>query len=217
MAAYDLLIKNGTIVDGTRFPKYRADLAIKDGKVLQIDGRLDESDAERVLDATGLLVAPGFVDLHTHYDAQIQWDPWCTISGWHGVTSVVLGNCGFGFAPVRADERDRAMLTMSRTEAIPFESMQLGMLWDWITFPGVPRHAGPHTQGGELPELRAARAADDLGDGPGGGEEPSGDAVRARGDAAAAQRGDGGGPPAGSRCSGSVRTPRRPTTTARRW
>ena len=135
MAAYDLLIKNGTIVDGTRVPKYRADLAIKDGKVLQIDGRLEEADAERVLDATGLIVAPGFVDLHTHYDAQIQWDPWCTISGWHGVTSVVLGNCGFGFAPVRPDERDRAMLTMSRTEAIPFESMQLGMLWDWITFP----------------------------------------------------------------------------------
>ena len=109
MAAYDLLIKNGTIVDGTRVPKYRADLAIKDGKVLQIDGRLEESDAERVLDATGLIVAPGFVDLHTHYDAQIQWDPWCTISGWHGVTSVVLGNCGFGFAPVprrRARPRD---------------------------------------------------------------------------------------------------------------
>ena len=135
MTAYDLLIKNGTIVDGTRVPKYRADLAIKDGKVLQIDGRLEEADAERVLDATGLIVAPGFVDLHTHYDAQIQWDPWCSISGWHGVTSVVLGNCGFGFAPVRADERDRAMLTMSRTEAIPFESMQMGMLWDWITFP----------------------------------------------------------------------------------
>ena len=83
----------------------------------------------------GLIVAPGFVDLHTHYDAQIQWDPYCTISGWHGVTSVVLGNCGFGFAPVREEERDRAMLTMSRTEAIPFESMKEGMLWDWITFP----------------------------------------------------------------------------------
>ena len=78
---------------------------------------------------------PGFVDLHTHYDAQIQWDPYCTISGWHGVTSVVLGNCGFGFAPVRPEERDRAMLTMSRTEAIPFESMKEGMIWDWVSFP----------------------------------------------------------------------------------
>ena len=88
-----------------------------------------------MLDADGLIVAPGFVDLHTHYDAQIQWDPWCTISGWHGVTSVALGNCGFGFAPVRPTERERAMLTMSRLEAIPLVSMREGMLWDWETFP----------------------------------------------------------------------------------
>ena len=73
----------------------------------------------RELDAAGLIVAPGFVDLHTHYDAQIFWDPYCTLSGWHGVTSVVIGNCGFGFAPVRPAERERAMLTMTRVEAIP--------------------------------------------------------------------------------------------------
>ena len=73
--------------------------------------------------------------LHTHYDAQIRWDPWCTISGWHGVTSVVLGNCGFGFAPCRPDFRDRSMLTMTRTEAIPYESMRQGMNWDWETIP----------------------------------------------------------------------------------
>jgi N-acyl-D-aspartate/D-glutamate deacylase len=88
-----------------------------------------------VIDATGCIVAPGFVDLHTHYDAQIRWDPWCTISGWHGVTSVVLGNCGFGFAPVHPDFRERSMLTMTRTEAIPFSSMQEGMDWDWETIP----------------------------------------------------------------------------------
>jgi N-acyl-D-aspartate/D-glutamate deacylase len=82
-----------------------------------------------------MIVAPGAVDLHTHYDAQIHWDPWCSISSWHGVTSVVLGNCGFGFAPVREDERDRAMLTMTRNEAIPIESMRAGMHWDWVTFP----------------------------------------------------------------------------------
>ena len=80
-------------------------------------GRVDAARAQRVLEADGLVVAPGCIDLHTHYDAQIQWDPWCTISGWHGVTTVVLGNCGFGFAPVRPADRDRAMLTMSRTEA----------------------------------------------------------------------------------------------------
>ena len=82
-------------------------------------------------------MCPGFIDLHTHYDAQIRWDPWCTISGWHGVTSVVLSNCGFGFAPVKPDFRERSMLTMVRTEAIPMESMREGFLphWDWETIP----------------------------------------------------------------------------------
>ena len=134
MTQFDLHIKNGTIVDGTRVPRFKADLWIKDGRIAQIGGRAQGS-AAREIDAQGLIVAPGFVDLHTHYDAQIQWDPYCTISGWHGVTSVVLGNCGFGFAPVTPDGRDRAMLTMSRTEAIPFDSMKAGMLWDWVTFP----------------------------------------------------------------------------------
>ena len=134
MAQFDTHIKGGTIVDGTRVPRYKADLWIKDGRIAQIGGRVAAA-AEQVIDAQGLIVAPGFVDLHTHYDAQIQWDPYCTISGWHGVTSVVLGNCGFGFAPVTPESRDRAMLTMSRTEAIPFESMKAGMIWDWVTFP----------------------------------------------------------------------------------
>lgn len=134
MAEFDIVIKNGTIVDGTRVPSYRGDLAIKDGKVAAI-GAIDASRAAEVIDATGLIVAPGFVDLHTHYDAQIQWDPYCTISGWHGVTSIALGNCGFGFAPVKPENRVRAMQTMSRNEAISVEAMEEGMLWDWETFP----------------------------------------------------------------------------------
>ena len=135
MAKFDVLIRGGTVVDGTRVPRFVADVGIKDGRVAQVGGRMESIEADQVLEAEGKIVAPGFVDLHTHYDAQIQWDPYCTISGWHGVTSVVLGNCGFGFAPVRAEERDRAMLTMSRTEAIPFDSMKAGMIWDWISFP----------------------------------------------------------------------------------
>ena len=127
MADYDLLIRGGTVVDGTQVPRCQADVAIKDGHVARIGGLRDAS-ADRELDAGGAIVAPGFVDLHTHYDAQIQWDPWCSISSWHGVTSVVVGNCGFGFAPVRPEERARAMLMMSRTEAIPFDSMKAGML-----------------------------------------------------------------------------------------
>ena len=134
MTSYDLHITGGTIVDGTRVPRFEGDLWIKNGAIAQIGGRANGPSAE-VIDATGKIVAPGFVDLHTHYDAQIRWDPWCTISGYHGVTSVVLGNCGFGFAPVKPEFRDRSMLTMTRTEAIPYESMRLGMDWDWETIP----------------------------------------------------------------------------------
>ena len=134
MATYDIQLKGGTVVDGTRVPRYRADVWIKDGKIAQMGGQAPGS-AKRVIDADGLIVAPGFIDLHTHYDAQIRWDPYCTISGWHGVTSVVLGNCGFGFAPVKPDFRERSMLTMTRTEAIPYDAMKAGMDWDWETIP----------------------------------------------------------------------------------
>jgi N-acyl-D-aspartate/D-glutamate deacylase len=134
MADIDLQIKGGTIVDGTRVPRYRGDVYIKDGKIAQLGGRAP-GFAKKTIEADGLIVAPGFVDLHTHYDAQIRWDPWCTISGYHGVTSVVLGNCGFGFAPVKPEGRDRSMLMMTRTEAIPYASMQVGMKWDWETIP----------------------------------------------------------------------------------
>ena len=134
MIQADIHIKGGTIIDGMRTPRYRADVWIKDGKILQIGGT-SPGPAKQTIEAHGLIVAPGFVDLHTHYDAQIRWDPYCSISGWHGVTSVVLGNCGFGFAPVKQTERDRSMLMMTRTEAIPFDSMKQGMHWDWETIP----------------------------------------------------------------------------------
>ncbi len=134
MPEFDIHIKGGTIVDGTRVPRYQGDLWIKDGKIAQLGGRAPGS-AKKTIDAGGLIVAPGFVDLHTHYDAQIRWDPYCTISGWHGVTSLVLGNCGFGFAPVKPEFRDRSMLAMTRTEAIPYAAMKEGMNWDWETIP----------------------------------------------------------------------------------
>ena len=134
MPEFDTVIKGGTLFDGQRTPRYRADIGIKDGYVASI-GTLTASDGAKVIDASGLNVAPGFIDLHTHYDSQVFWDPYCSISGWHGVTSVAIGNCGFGFAPVRAEDRDRTMLTMSRNEAVPLESMQEGMPWDWETYP----------------------------------------------------------------------------------
>jgi N-acyl-D-aspartate/D-glutamate deacylase len=134
MAEFDTVLKGGMVVDGTRSQRYRADVAITDGRIARI-GRINATDARSVLDASGLVVAPGFVDLHTHYDAQLFWDPYLSLSGWHGVTSVVIGNCGFGFAPVHPEARDRAMLTMTRVEAIPYASMQAGLPWDWITYP----------------------------------------------------------------------------------
>jgi len=134
MADFDLHIKGGTVVDGTRAPRRQADVWIKDGRIAQVGGKA-AGFAKQTINADGLIVAPGFIDLHTHYDAQIRWDPYCTISGWHGVTSVVLGNCGFGFAPVKPDFRERSMLTMTRTEAIPYDAMKTGMNWDWETIP----------------------------------------------------------------------------------
>lgn len=137
MAEYDLLIKNGTIVDGTRMPAYRGDIGIRKGRIVAM-GNLTES-ATRTIDATGLIVAPGFIDIHTHYDAALsggtKWDPYASLSGWHGVTTVAIGNCGFGFAPVKPEDRDRAMRRMERTESIPLSCMQHGMRWDWVTFP----------------------------------------------------------------------------------
>jgi N-acyl-D-amino-acid deacylase len=134
VADYDLLIKNGTIVDGLRMPAFKGDIGVRHGRIVAI-GNVQGS-AERVIDATGAIVAPGFMDIHTHYDAALSgWDPYATLSGWHGVTTVAIGNCGFGFAPVRPEERERAMRRMERTETIPLSCMQAGMRWDWITFP----------------------------------------------------------------------------------
>jgi len=137
MAEYDVLIKNGTIIDGLRMPAYRGNIGIRGGKIVAM-GNVQGS-ATRVIDATGRIVAPGFMDIHTHYDAALsggtKWDPYASLSGWHGVTTVAIGNCGFGFAPVRPEDRERAMRRMERTESIPLSCMQAGMRWDWETFP----------------------------------------------------------------------------------
>lgn len=134
MPTYDLLLKGGTVIDGQRTPRFTADVAIADGRIALI-GSASERQAARVVDARDLIVAPGFIDLHTHFDSQIFWDPYCTMSGWHGVTSVVIGNCGFGFAPVKPEHRERAMLTLERNEAVRATTMAAGMPWDWVTFP----------------------------------------------------------------------------------
>ena len=134
MKEFDVVIRGGTIVDGTGIPRYRGDLAINDGRVARISGRIPAGAAKEI-DASGCIVAPGAIDLHTHYDAQLNWDPYATLSGWFGVTSLTIGQCGFGFAPTRPEDRELNMRMMNRIEAIPLESMRLGMRWDWETFP----------------------------------------------------------------------------------
>jgi N-acyl-D-aspartate/D-glutamate deacylase len=134
MAEFDIVIKNGMIVDGARNPRYKGDVGIKDGVITRM-GKIDPKRAARVIDAEGLVVAPGFVDLHTHYDAQAFWDPYLSTSGFHGVTSVVVGNCGFGFAPFKPAFRERAMMSMTRVEAIPYKTLKTALPWDWETFP----------------------------------------------------------------------------------
>ncbi len=130
---YDILIKNGTLIDGTGSPARRGNLAIKAGRITGV-GDVDGL-AKRVIDADGAVVAPGFIDPHTHYDAQICWDGAVTPSSWHGVTSVVMGNCGVGIAPCRPDAREIAMRDLVNVEAIPYGVLEEGITWDWETFP----------------------------------------------------------------------------------
>jgi N-acyl-D-aspartate/D-glutamate deacylase len=125
----DILITSGTVIDGTGAPARRADVGIDGGRIVPA------GPARRVIDADSLVVAPGFIDPHTHYDAQICWDGATTPSSWHGVTSVVMGNCGVGIAPCRPKAREVAMRDLVNVEAIPFEVLDAGITWDWETFP----------------------------------------------------------------------------------
>src|SRR5688572_72422 len=127
--SHDIVVRNGLLVDGTGAPARREDFAIAGGKIVP------SATARRTIDAEGLVVAPGFIDPHTHYDAQICWDGATTPSSWHGVTSVVMGNCGVGIAPCRPAAREIAMRDLVNVEAIPFEVLDAGITWDWETFP----------------------------------------------------------------------------------
>ena len=130
---YDLVIRDGTVIDGSGLPRYRADIGIARGKIANI-GRIRDA-AKQVIDADGHIVAPGFIDGHTHMDAQISWDPLGTSSCWHGVTSVVMGNCGFTLAPFREHEKHLVLWYLERAEDISSEAMQAGIDWAWETYP----------------------------------------------------------------------------------
>ncbi len=130
---YDVLIKNGLLVDGTGATPRRADIALMSGKIAEI-GKIT-SGAKKIIDASDLVVSPGFIDPHTHYDAQICWDPVISVSSWHGVTTIILGNCGVGLAPCKPSERDIATWNLVHVEAIPYDVLNQGLTWDWESFP----------------------------------------------------------------------------------
>lgn len=130
---YDLLIKNGTVVDGSGLPRFQADVAIAGGKIAAI-GKIREG-AREIIDAEGHVVSPGFVDGHTHMDAQVFWDPLGTCSCWHGITSVVMGNCGFSLAPCSEEDKLLVMRNLERAEDISPEAMEAGITWSWTTYP----------------------------------------------------------------------------------
>ncbi len=131
--AYDLIIRGGTIVDGTGAERFVGDVAIKDGLIATV-GEVS-GEAKQEIDASGMIVTPGFVDVHTHYDGQATWDPEMAPSSWHGVTTVVMGNCGVGFAPAKPDKHDWLIGLMEGVEDIPGTALAEGMTWDWETFP----------------------------------------------------------------------------------
>ena len=130
---YDILIKNGALIDGTGAAARHGSVAVTGGKIVEV-GEID-GPANQVIDAEGGVVAPGFIDPHTHYDAQICWDGAVTPSSWHGVTSVVVGNCGVGIAPCKLESREIAMHDLVNVEAIPYDVLEEGITWDWETFP----------------------------------------------------------------------------------
>lgn len=128
----DLNVVGGRLIDGSGAPARSADIGIRDGRIVEVG---TVSSAKQIIDADGALVTPGFVDVHTHYDAQVSWDPWLTPSSWHGVTTVVMGNCGVGFAPAHPDRHEWLIELMEGVEDIPGSAMTDGIDWKWETFP----------------------------------------------------------------------------------
>jgi len=130
---YDLIVRNGTVIDGSGNPRFDADVAVLDGKIVKV-GEVT-GGAKKEIDAQGKLVTPGWVDIHTHYDGQATWDPLLAPSSWHGVTTVVMGNCGVGFAPVKPADREFLIELMEGVEDIPGAALSEGINWQWESFP----------------------------------------------------------------------------------
>ena len=152
--SYDLVIKNGTVIDGSGLPRYRADVGVRHGRIAS--DRPHPRAGAREVDADGQVVTPGFIDGHTHMDAQIFWDPLGTSSCWHGVTTVVMGNCGFTLAPCAAADKHMVVRNLERAEDISAEAMDAGIKWQLDDLPGVPRRPRDAAQGHQLLRLTSA-------------------------------------------------------------
>ena len=140
---YDLLVKNGRVVDGSGMPSFLGDVSVKNGKIIEI-GKLS-GPASRVVDADGLVIAPGFVDNHCHYDAQVTWDPLCSFSCYHGATTVIIGNCSLALAPVRPGTQERLSEFLSYVEAIPMDVLRtVDFTWETMSeyMDTLDRHLG---------------------------------------------------------------------------
>ena len=138
MADYDLIIRNGEVYDGSGSPALRRDIAIKDGVIVKVADAID-GNATEVIDANGKIVTPGFIDVHTHYDGQATWDSHLNPSSNLGTTTVVMGNCGVGFAPCRPEDHEVLVELMEGVEEIPGSAMDEGLPWNWESFPEIGR------------------------------------------------------------------------------
>ena len=156
----DLVIRDSLLVDGSGAPARPADVVVEGGRIVEVTdaGVASTASARQVVDAGGRLVTPGWVDVHTHYDAQVTWDPWVTPSSWHGVTTVVMGNCGVGFAPAATDRHEWLIELMEGVEDIPGSAMTEGITWEWTSFPeyldAVERRPRCSTSGRRSPTAR---------------------------------------------------------------
>jgi len=179
---HDTVIRGARIVDGSGEPAFTGDIAIDGGRFAQTGGKA--GPGRREIDADGLLAVPGFVDVHTHYDGQATWDPWLSPSGWHGVTTAVMGNCGVGFAPAAPDRHDWLIGLMEGVEDIPGTALSEGMTWNWETFPEYldALEAMPHALdiGTQVPH--GAVRAYAMGERGAANEDPTGDDIAAMAD-----------------------------------